>query len=50
MSAVPFGTFRIIRLPNFIYLGWERNVEKNLSTDYTDYARDRKNIRKVTPS
>jgi hypothetical protein len=38
MSAVPLGTFRVIRLPTFIYLGWERNVEKNLSTDYTDYA------------
>jgi len=36
MSAVPFGTFRIIRLPGFIYLVWERNVEKNLSTAYTD--------------
>jgi hypothetical protein len=38
MSAVPLGTFKVIRLPAFIYLGWERNVEKNLSTDYTDYV------------
>jgi hypothetical protein len=27
MSAVPLGTFKVIRLPNFIYCGGERNVE-----------------------